>query len=105
GLQPNATYLIGAGEKVGKTSLVLDWAYNIACLQNRRVPIITLEMSKITMAKRLYTAHTGIPYYEFRPGINDKAYKEAMEQLTTFANIPIEIADNVFGLSQVQRHL
>lgn len=109
GLQAGGTYLIAAGEKVGKTSLGLDWAYNIAAVQGYHVPIVTLEMGKVTMGKRLYSSHTGIPYYMFRPGLFDAPtapmYSKAIDGLENFAKIPISVADKLYSLDQIARHL
>lgn len=105
GFQPNAVYLLGAAEKTGKTSLTLGWAYDVAKIQKKRVLIITLEMSQLTMAKRLYSIETGIPFYKFRPGFNGTDYEHAIEGLEEFSKIPIQIADKVFGLAQIKHFL
>lgn len=109
GLQPGGLYLIAASEKTGKTSLALDWAYNGAVIQGLTVPIVTMEMSRENLAKRLYSAHTGIPYYMFRAGFydsqTDKSYTRALEGLAEFGKFPIKIADKLFGLPEIARHL
>lgn len=108
GLQPGGLYVVAGGEKVGKTSVALDWAYDIAAKQGFHVPIVTLEMSKETLAKRLFSAHTGIPYYMFRPGLYDapgaSMYSKAIDGLQSFANIPISIADKLYSFDQIARH-
>jgi replicative DNA helicase len=109
GLQPKGVYLIGASEKTGKTSLALDWAQHGAVTLGLTVPIVTLEMSKETMAKRMYSAYTGIPFYRFRPGFYDSAtdnsYTRAVEGLQEFSKFPIKIADGLFGLDEIGRNL
>lgn len=109
GLQPDALYVIGAGEKVGKTSLVLDWSYDVAIVQGQLVIFITLEMSQEMLTLRLYSAHSGIPFGMFRPGIYDSPdnpiYTRAVEGLGEFAKIPIEIVDSLFGFEQIRRFL
>ena len=109
GLQPGGVYLIGASEKAGKTSLALDWASYAAVKLDLTVPIVTLEMSKLNMAKRLYSAHTGIPYYRFRPGLydtgTDDTYTRAVEGLKEFAKYPIKIADQLYGMAEIARNL
>lgn len=109
GLQPKGVYLIAATEKTGKTSLALDWGDYGATKLNLTVPIVTLEMSKENLAKRLYSARTGIPYYMFRPGFNDsnadKVYTRALEGLKDFGQTSILIADRLFGLTEIARHL
>lgn len=109
GLQPGGVYLIAASEKTGKTSLALDWAYHAAVVQGLTVPIVTMEMSRLQLAKRLYSAHTGIPYYMFRPGFydspSDDSFSRAINGLEAFSKFPIKIADKLFGLPEIARNL
>lgn len=109
GFQPAGVYLVGASEKTGKTSLALDWGYNEAVVEGYTVPIVTLEMAAKNLAKRLYSSHTGIPYYMFRPGFydsqTDKSYSRALDGLKEFGTFPIKIADRLFGLNEIGRHL
>lgn len=108
GLQKKATYVLAGAEKTGKTSLALEWVRSITIDQGKCVPVVTLEMSKETMTKRLYSMHTGIPYYMFRPGFydsaNDNPYTRAIQGLDKFAKYPFRIADSLFTWSQIQRY-
>jgi replicative DNA helicase len=108
GLQGGASYLVAGVEKSGKTSLVLEWVRDIAVNQNRIAAVATLEMSKATMFKRLYSMHTGIPYFMFRPGFRDsgtdKVFTKAIEGLDKFSEYPIKIADSLFNMSQIRRY-
>jgi replicative DNA helicase len=109
GMQGGALYIVAAGEKAGKTSLALDWGYDIAAVQKAgRVLIVTGEMSKVTMAKRIYSSHAGIAYYRFRPGIydmpDDPVYSKAIEGLDRFGKIPIAISDKLYNMGQIARH-
>lgn len=109
GLQRKGSYLIAGSEKSGKTSLALDWASHIAAVAKKAVLIVTLEMSKEVLLKRIYSAHTGIPYYMFRPGFHDsptnKAYTKALEGLDEFGKLPFLIADNIFEWGAIKRHV
>lgn len=109
GFQPGGVYMVSASEKTGKTSLALDWAYHSAVVQGFTVPIVTMEMSKESLAKRLYSAHTAIPYFMFRPGLydspTDNVYTRAKEGLKDFAKFPIKIADKLFGVPEIARNL
>ena len=108
GLQGKATYLIAGAEKSGKTSLALDWMEDIVTQQNKTALIVTLEMSKETLAKRLYSKHTGIPYYMFRPGFydspTDNVYTRAIEGLEKFSKYPFKITDNLFRMDAIARY-
>lgn len=110
GLQPKSMYIIGANEKTGKTSLILGWAYHVASTQNKRVAIITLEMSKEVMTKRLFSTYSNIPFYVFRPGMSDNGplgpvYSQSVEKLEHFKNVPILIADTLFTIPQIRSKL
>jgi replicative DNA helicase len=105
GFQPNATYLIGGAEKTGKTALALGWAYDVAKIQKKQVLYVTLEMSAVTMGKRLYSIESGIPFWKFRPGFNGSDYEQAIEGLEEFSKLPIQIADKLFGLAQIKHYL
>lgn len=109
GLQNGGMYLVAAGEKAGKTSLALDWVYHISAIAKRGVSLVsTGEMAKITMAKRIYSAHIGVPYYRFRPGIydvpGDMTYTKVLQGLTRFGQIPIYISDKLMTMGQIRRH-
>lgn len=109
GLQGKAAYLVAGAEKSGKTSLALDWLEDIVTQQNKTGLIVTLEMSKETLLKRLYSKHTGIPYYMFRPGFYDTAkdnvYTRAIEGLDAFGKFPFKITDNLFQMDAIARHV
>jgi replicative DNA helicase len=109
GLQPGGVYLCAGAEKSGKTSLALDMGYHGAVVEGCTVPIVTAEMAKANLAKRLYSAHSGIPYFKFRPGLydseTDKVYTRAVEGLDDFAKYPIIIADKLYGVGEISRHL
>jgi len=108
GLQKQGVYLVAASEKAGKTSLALDWGYDVSMVQGHTTLISTGEMNKTTLAKRIYSAHTGIPFFMFRPGFSDskeyKAYTNAISGLKDFGKIPIRIADKLRTMSQIRRH-
>lgn len=105
GLQNGGMYVLAAGEKTGKTSLALDWSYHIAAKENRSVAFVTLEMSKMSLIKRIHSAHTGVPHHVFRPGIGSTFFNRAIEGLPSLSEVPIYIADQLFTLDQIKRHL
>lgn len=109
GLQPGGVYMVAAQEKSGKTSLALGWAYHAARQYGYTVPIITMEMSKENLFKRLFAPHSGIPYYLFRPGFHDTAqnpyFTQALQSLQTITQYSILIADRLFGFEEIARHL
>lgn len=108
GLQKQGVYLVAASEKAGKTSLALDWTYNVSMVQGHRSLVSTGEMNRVTLAKRIYSAHTGIPFFMFRPGFSDsreyKAYSQAISGLKDFGKIPIKIAEDLTTMGKIERH-
>jgi replicative DNA helicase len=105
GLQNGGLYVIGGTEKSGKTSLALDWAYDAAVKQGFFVDVITAEMNRVTLAKRLFSGHTGIPYSHFRPGWKGDTYLRALKELDSFGQIPIRIYDKLRTIGQIKRQL
>jgi replicative DNA helicase len=110
GLQDGGLYIIAAGEKAGKTSLALDWISEISIIQQLGwTAIVTGEMSKVTMSKRLYSPWARIPYWKFRPGMydspDDPVYTKAISELDRFGRGKVMIADRLFSVGQISRHL
>ena len=104
GLQRKGLYIVGGAEKSGKTSLALDWAYHVSAVEGRRSLIVTAEMYRVTLAKRIFSSHTGIPYSQFRPGFYGDNYVRALEELGIFGQIPISMTDTLRTVSQIERH-
>ena len=53
GLQKSDLVILAARPSMGKTSLALDIARNVAVLENKPVGLFSLEMSKDQLADRL----------------------------------------------------
>lgn len=108
GLQRKGTYVVGGREKSGKTSLALGWCGDIVISQHKSALIVTLEMSKEGIFKRLYSQYTGIPYYMFRPGFYDtnldNPYTRAIQGLAEFSKFPFRVSDNLFTMESIYRH-
>ncbi len=94
GLHPGELIIVGARPSVGKTSLMLDIARNVA-QQNTGVLIFSIEMSKTELGNRLVAAQTPISLKSLRAGqISPQtryAIHEAQEQL---AQMPIYIDES-----------
>lgn len=105
GLQEGGLYLVGASEKAGKTSLALQWGMEVAYNQGYEVDVVTTEMAKATLAKRLFSQYTGIPYSVFRPGFYGKFYLKAMKDLIAFSEIPIRIGDRLRTVEVISNRL
>lgn len=78
GLQKSDLIILAARPSLGKTSLVLDIARNIALGEKLPVGIFSLEMSKEQVVDRLIASQAGIDLWRLRTG---KLASEDFEQL------------------------
>lgn len=96
GLQPDAMYVIGARTGLGKTSLALDIALNVA-RQDKGVLFFSLEMTAERLTNRLLSRMTDIPGGRIVRGKVDgdelRALKLAAEELS---DIPLAIDDTTY---------
>jgi replicative DNA helicase len=68
GLQKSDLVIIAARPSMGKTSLALNLAYNVATKENTGVAIFSLEMSKEQLAMRMLCSATGFNLHNLRRG-------------------------------------
>lgn len=68
GLQKSDLIILAARPSVGKTSLALDIARNIAVKYKKSVGIFSLEMSKEQLVDRLICASAGVGLWKMRTG-------------------------------------
>ena len=80
GFQPGNLIVLGGRTSQGKTSLAVNFAYNLA-VSGKKVLFVSLEMTKSELFKKIISLGTGIPYEKLRSGwltteereiINDK---------------------------------
>lgn len=73
GLQPSDLIILAARPSVGKTTLALDIARNVAIHTKQTVGIFSLEMSKEQLVDRLLCAEAGVDLWKMRTGkLSDK---------------------------------
>lgn len=101
GLRPGM-HVLAARPGAGKTSLVLNIADHVACNVGLPVGIISLEMSRKALMRRMIAARSGVNLRALKPGLGT----EANFQLVTtaagrLAKAPIYIEDTP-GLSIMQ---
>lgn len=72
GLQPSDLVILAARPSVGKTSLGLNIARNVAVKQNLPVIVFSLEMSKEQVAQRLLCSEAAINSQKLRQGFLDE---------------------------------
>ncbi|MCX7789179.1 MAG: replicative DNA helicase, partial [Chloroflexaceae bacterium] len=99
GLQPSDLIILAARPSVGKTSLALSLAYNVAFLSNATVGIFSLEMSRDQLVQRVLAMHTGIDMQRLRTGnLRGDELNLAFEGMGVLPELPIYIEDTP-GLS------
>ncbi|NJN18414.1 MAG: replicative DNA helicase [Oscillochloris sp.] len=99
GLQPSDLIILAARPSVGKTSLALSLAYNVAYLSSATVGVFSLEMSRDQLVQRMLAMHTGIDMQRLRTGnLRGDELNLALEGMGALSEIPIYIEDTP-GLS------
>ncbi|MBI4692226.1 MAG: replicative DNA helicase [Candidatus Terrybacteria bacterium] len=95
GFQKSDLIILAARPSVGKTSLALDIARNVACKYNIPVGIFSLEMSSQQLTDRLLAAQAHIDSWKLRTGrlSNDDEFTRIRDALDTLASAPIFIDD------------
>jgi replicative DNA helicase len=92
GLVASGLYIFAARPSMGKTSLALDIAANIA-QQNKTVYMVSREMPAESLLDRLHAANAGVARWKLRPGIYQQEYHRLIETLPHVCELPI-IFDN-----------
>ncbi len=94
GLHDDELTILAARPAVGKTSMALSMAYNIARRGERDVLIASLEMSKDQLLIRLLSMETKIDTHRLRMHhLNDHELDRVMNALGYLNSLPIFLAD------------
>ncbi len=100
GYYPGDFVIIGARPAMGKTSLVLDIALNVAQKIAREesegsVAVFSLEMSAIQLVRRMASMISGVPSGILKTGkITDQNYRDLADGCETLYSLPIYIDDS-----------
>jgi replicative DNA helicase len=97
GLQPSDLIILAARPSVGKTSLALDIARNVALLSKKPVGIFSLEMAKEQLVDRMICAQAGVDLWKLRNGRlsdRDEDFPKIGEALSKLSEAPIFIDDS-----------
>ena len=110
GLQPGNFIIIAARPSMGKTTLVLNMAQNIAIEQNKPVAIFSLEMPAQDIALRMLSSESRIDFGRLRLGrFNDEYWGTLSQSAGRLSEAPILVNDNramtVQGLRAEARRL
>jgi len=94
GLQPSELVILAARPSMGKTSLALNVAENVALRSGQPVAIYSLEMSKESLLLRLLASHARIDAHKFRTGhLSHDDWRKMTETLARLAEAPLWIDD------------
>jgi len=94
GLQRGDLIVLGSRPSMGKTSLALNMAKNVAQLHSLPVCIFDLEMSKEQLTYRLISSEVGIETSRLRTGrLQEDEWPDLGEGLERLGQLPIFITD------------
>jgi replicative DNA helicase len=104
GLQRSDMVVLGARPSLGKSSLALSIARNMAVEQGACVAIFSLEMAKEQLAQRLVAGESGVDSRRIRLGLNtEREERQIMEAIGVLSEAPIYVDDSpVLGASEVR---
>jgi replicative DNA helicase len=90
GLQKSDLLILAARPAMGKSTLALNIAQNIAIKQGVPVGVFSLEMSKEQLVDRLLAAEAGIDSWRLRTGnLEDKDFEKLNKAMGVLAEAPI----------------
>ncbi|MFO7652834.1 MAG: replicative DNA helicase [Candidatus Krumholzibacteriia bacterium] len=102
GLQPADLLILAARPSMGKTSLALNLAYNVATREDVGVAIFSLEMSAQQLVLRMLCSATGFNLHSLRRGkLEARDFPRLMEACDRLSRTPIYI-DDTGGLSVLE---
>ena len=99
GLQKSDMIVLAARPSIGKSSLAINIAQNVACLHKIPVGIFSLEMSKDQIIDRLISAQANIDSWRLRTGrLSDEGeyndFERIQRAMAILAEAPIYIDDS-----------
>jgi replicative DNA helicase len=94
GFQPSNLIILAARPALGKTSLALNIALNVAVNEKAPVGFFSLEMSKEELVDRLLVGQADIDAWRLKTGrLSDEDYKKLTEAMGELSEAPIFIDD------------
>ncbi len=94
GLQPSDLIILAARPSMGKSTLVMNIAHNVATQAKQSVLVFSLEMSKEQLVDRLLAAEAGIDAWNIRTGnLSDADFEKLGQAMGTLSEAQIFIDD------------
>ncbi len=95
GLQPSDLIILAARPSVGKTSLALNIAENIATENGISVAVFSLEMSKEQLVDRLLSSEANVDSWKLRTGnLDDNDFPKIGRAMAKLSEAPLFIDDS-----------
>ena len=95
GLNRSELILIAARPGMGKTSIALNMALNVAMTQRKKVAMFSLEMSREQLVSRLLSRASLVPSQNLLTGqLSEQQWRDVAAAANTLSESPILIDDN-----------
>lgn len=95
GLHASDFIILAARPSLGKTSLALDIARNVAVREKKPVGIFSLEMSREQVVDRLLAAESGVSLWKLRTGkLSPEDFDRLRDALDRLSDAPLFIDDS-----------
>jgi len=93
GIAPGDVMLLGGATSMGKTSLALEIAANVAVKQQRRVAFWSLEMDPEQLATRMASAQSRVAYSAIRDAgsMEEADFRKWIDACKSFDTVPMRI--------------
>jgi replicative DNA helicase len=102
GLQASDLIILAARPSMGKSTLAMNIAHNVAAKAKQSVLVFSLEMSKEQLVDRLLAAEAGIDSWNIRTGnLSDADFEKLGQAMGTLSEAPIYI-DDTPGISVLE---
>lgn len=99
GLWRGETFVLAGRPSLGKTSLAMNIARNVALIQKRAVGVFSLEMTALQLVLRLWCTEAEADFSKIRTGfISHEAMQSLANCITKVSHLPIYI-DDTAGIS------
>jgi len=110
GLQKTDLIILAARPGMGKTTLALDIARNVAVMENEPVGVFSLEMGKDQIADKLIAATGNVDSWRLRTGkLQDDDFQRVQHAMGSLSEAPIYIDDagsvNILQMRAMARRL
>ncbi|MDX1765621.1 MAG: replicative DNA helicase [Candidatus Saccharimonadales bacterium] len=94
GFQPSDLIVLAARPAMGKSTLAINIAHNVAVKEKKTVLVFSLEMSKEQLVDRMLASEAGVDAWNIRTGnLSDADFEKLGHAMGTLSEAPIFIDD------------